>query len=268
MLKLLLVPLVLYLAILVLLLVFQTRLVFPAAAAGAAPTLPPGTQRLTLATPDGETLHGSHIPGAARQGAVILGFGGNAWNADGAALELHRLFPAHDVVAFHYRGYAPSSGSPSARALGADALLVHDEVARHFPGRPIVAIGFSIGSGVAAQLAAERMLAGLILVTPFDDLGRVAAGHYRWLPVRLLFRHALPAAERLAGRRVPAAIVAAERDALIPAERTDGLRRALANLVFDRTLAGAGHNDLYADPAFAPAMRAALAAVTGAAERG
>jgi pimeloyl-ACP methyl ester carboxylesterase len=263
MLKLLLVPLLLYLAILVLLFVFQARLIFPASAAGGAPPLPAAAGRLVLRTPGGETLRGSHIPGAAGEGPVVLGFGGNAWNADAAALELHRLFPANDTIVFHYRGYAPSTGSPSARALAADALLVHDEAVRRFPGRGIVAIGFSVGSGVAAQLAAERPLAGLVLVTPFDDLGRVAAGHYPWLPVRWLFRHDLPAAERLAGSRVPTAIVAGGRDTLIPPARTDALRRAVPNLVFDRTVAGAGHNDIYADPAFPPAMRAALAAVTG-----
>ncbi len=35
---------------------------------------------------------------------------------------------------------------------------------------PIIAIGFSIGSAVAAYLARHRPVAGLILVTPFDSL--------------------------------------------------------------------------------------------------
>ena len=48
------------------------------------------------------------------------------WNGQDVAEYLHELFPDLDVVAFHYRGYAPSTGSPSAEALIADAPLVYD----------------------------------------------------------------------------------------------------------------------------------------------
>jgi hypothetical protein len=258
--KLLLVPLFLYLAILVLLFAFQTRLLFPAAMVGGAGPLPPGGERLTLRAPDGETLHGVLLPASAPSpGApLILGFGGNAWNAEAAAAYLAELYPGSDVLAFHYRGYAPSSGRPSAAALIADSLLVHDEAARRFPGRPIVAIGFSIGSGPAAFLASRRPVAGAILVTPFDSLASVAAGHYRWLPVRLLFRHPMPAAEWLREARVPIALIAAERDTLIPPERTAPLRSAIPDLVYDRTIPGARHNDLYDRPEFRAAMLEAV----------
>ncbi|MDP8994954.1 MAG: hypothetical protein M3N07_08270, partial [Pseudomonadota bacterium] len=84
---------------------------------------------------------------------------------------------------------------------------------------------------------------------------------YRWLPVRLLFRHEMPAARDLARGRTPVAIVAAARDALILPARTDALRRAVPNLVYDRTLPNAGHNDLYQRPDFRQAMREALAAI-------
>jgi hypothetical protein len=261
---LLLLPLFLYLVILLLLFTLQTRMVFPAgaAAAGAIP-LPPGAERLSLDTPDGHRLHGSRIaPAAAAPGApLILGFGGNAWNADGAAITLHQLYPNAEIVVFHYRGYAPSTGVPGAKALNEDALLIHDAMARRFPGRPMVAAGFSIGSGVAAYLAAHRPLAGAILVTPFDDLARVAADHYPWLPVRLLFRHRMDSAAHLKDSDVPVAIVAGGRDTLILPRRTEALRRSVRPLVYDRTLPEAGHNDIYDRPAFPLAMREALEAV-------
>ena len=263
-LALLLLPVFLYLAVLLLLFAFQTRMVFPAsAAAGGALPMPPGTERLTIGTGDGDTLHGSLIP-SARPSAnqpLILGFGGNAWNADAAALTLHRLYPEAEIVAFHYRGYAPSTGAPSAKALTDDALLIHDDMVRRFPGRRIVAVGFSVGTGVAAHLAAHRPIAGAILVTPFDDLARVAADHYRWLPIRLLFRHPIDSAARLTESKVPVAIVAGGRDTLILPPRTEALRRATANLVYDKTIHTAGHNDIYEHPRFVPAMREAMAAL-------
>ena len=261
--KLLLVPLAFYLAILLFLFVFQARLIFPAASVGAIGPLP-SANALTLRSADGDLLHGLHLPPArgAADRRVLLVFGGNGWNAAAAAATVRDLYPAHDVVAFHYRGYAPSGGSPSAAALTADSLIVHDEVARRFPGRPIVAIGFSVGSGVACFVAGRRELAGLILVTPFDSLARVAAGQYPWLPVRALFRHDMPAASWLKGRGLPVAILAGRRDALVRPGRTAALRRRVDNLVFDRIL-DAGHNDIYAAPEFERTMIEALARIGG-----
>lgn len=259
--SLLLIPLLLYVAVLALVFAFQTRLIFPAGAVGGAGPLPPGAERLTFDTPGGERLAGVHFPPTARSAGprtLILGFAGNAWNAEAAAAYLHQIYPQHDLVAFHYRGYRPSTGSPSARALVEDAALVHDHAAARIRPDRIVAVGFSIGSGAAASLAGRRPIAGLILVTPFDSLRAVARGHYPWLPVGLLFRHELRPATWLTEAAVPTALIAAERDTIIPPPRAEALRRAVANLVFDRIVAGAGHNDIYDRPEFRAAMREAL----------
>jgi uncharacterized protein len=266
--KLLLVPLLLYAGIVAVAFAAQTALLFPARMVPAVPP-PPGAQPLRIDLDDGAALHGVHVapraPGAER--LVLLGFGGNAWNAAALASYLRDLYPEAHVVAFHYRGYAPSGGSPSAAALQADALRVHDLAVERLRPERIVALGFSVGSGVAASLAAERRLDGLILVTPFDSLTALAAGHYPWLPVRFLFVHRMEPAADLAGSRVPVAIVAAERDGIVPAARTDALRRAVPTPVFDRTLPGAGHNDLYDRHEGRAALREALAAVLTAPQR-
>jgi alpha/beta superfamily hydrolase len=260
---LLLVPVLLYAAICAAVFLFQTALIFPVSQVGPAGPLPPGAARVQLRAASGERLAGLHIPPGTGQGAppLILGFGGNAWNADAMAAYLHDLYPGAEVVAFHYRGYPPSEGSPGAAALRADALTIFDWAAHRFPNRRRVAVGFSIGSGVAAFLASQRPLAGAILVTPFDSLAAAAADHYPWLPVRLLFRHELPAAADLRASRTPVAILAGGSDSLILPARTDALRRAVPNLVYDRTIAGAGHNDIYGREEFRAAMHEALAAV-------
>jgi pimeloyl-ACP methyl ester carboxylesterase len=262
---LLLIPVALYLLLLALLFFAQTRLIFPVGHIAPGARLPALAEALQTTAASGESLRGIHIPpssvGAER--ILILGFGGNATDAATTAGLLHDLFPEADVAAFHYRGYPPSEGRPSAAALQADALVVHDFIrARLHPSRIIVA-GFSVGSGVAASLAAHRPVDGLILVTPFDSLAAVAASHYPWVPVRLLLRHNMEPAADLPGARVPVAIVAGGRDTLVPPARTEALRRAIPDLVFDRTIAGADHNDIYLSPAFPQAMREALAAVGG-----
>ena len=257
-----LVPVLLYAAVCAAVFFLQTSLIFPVSQVGPAGPLPPGAERVTLRAASGERLTGLHVPpDAAAAGAppLILGFGGNAWNADSMAAYLHELYPQTEVVTFHYRGYPPSEGSPSADALRADALAIFDWAVRPFPDRRRIAAGFSIGSGVAAWLAAHRPLDGAILVTPFDSLAGAGADHYPWLPVRLLFRHEMAAAEDLRRSRVPVAILAGQRDDLILPVRTEALRRAVANLAYDHVVAGAGHNDIYQHEDFQAAMREALA---------
>jgi pimeloyl-ACP methyl ester carboxylesterase len=261
----LLVAVILYASICAIAWAMQDRMLFPTGMIPPAEPLPPGAERLEIARGD-DLIHGVHIPPErpSQSAPVVLGFGGNAWNAEEMADYLQLLYPDSEVLAFHYRGYKPSGGRPSAAALVDDAPFVYDLAASRFPGRKVVAVGFSIGSGVAASLAPRRPIAGLILVTPFDSLTEVAAGHFRWLPVRLLFRHELQSAKWLAGSDVPVALIAAERDTLVRPERTESLRRAVPKPVLIRTVAGADHNSIYQTPEFREAMREAMAKILAA----
>lgn len=243
---------------------FQSQLIFPVHAVPAAGPLPAGAERLSAKTPDGEILQGIHVPPEVPDASrtLILGFGGNAWNGQDVAEYLHQLYPTNDVVAFHYRGYRPSTGSPSAEALIADAPLVYDEAVRLIKPARVVGVGFSIGTGVAAQLSAKRKLDALVLVTPFDSLKAVAQSMYPWLPIGPLFAHEIDAAGPLRNSNVPVAILASGQDQIVLPERTDALRKLVPNLVFDQTIAGAGHNDVYARSDFQNSMREALATVS------
>ena len=108
---------------------FQTKLLFPVQMAAAnRPILPRSAERLALTTPEGDQLIGVRLGSLSDPKPLLLGFGGNAWNADAMALYLHGLFPDHEVIAFHYRGYPPSSGEPSTKALFADSLTIFDHV--------------------------------------------------------------------------------------------------------------------------------------------
>ena len=249
----------LYAGVVALLALAQTALIFPRwAMPGAESRLPPDTRHLQIDRPGGIALVGMDLPGPRDDLPVILGFGGNAWPGDALANYLRAALPDHRIVVFHYRGYGPSAGRPSARALAEDALAIHD----HLQAETVVAVGLSLGSGPAAHLAARRDLAGLVLVTPFDSLTNLAQGHYPWAPVRLLLRHRMEVARDLEGIRAPVALIAAGSDTIIPAERTAPLRKIAPNLVLDRTITGAGHNSLYDHPDFVPTLRNAVARVT------
>jgi pimeloyl-ACP methyl ester carboxylesterase len=255
----------LYLLLLVLLFSLQTRLLFPGG--GHSPPLPPEAERLSIPIGEGQQLVGLHVPPDPDEqhgDLLILGFGGNGWNADSAALMLHDLDPGSDTVTFHFRGYPPSSGSPSASALLEDAPRMLDYVVKHFPGHRIVVVGLSVGTAPAAHLATDGRVSGAILVTPFDSLRRVAQAHFRWAPVSLLIRHRLEPVEDVRRAKVPIAIVAAAEDELVPRWSTDALAHATARLVFERVVPQCDHNTVYWHPAFRSVMRAALNAVSSA----
>ena len=245
---------------------FQSQLIFPVNAVPPSGPLPPDAELLSVRTPDDQTLQGVHIPADAPDATrtLILGFGGNAWNGQDVAEYLHELYPEHPVVVFHYRGYRPSSGSPSGDALIKDAPRIYDAAVKRVKPSKVVAVGFSIGTGVAAQLSSSRPLDGLILVTPFDSLRAVAQSMFPWLPIGPIFAHEIDAATPLKDSKLPVAIVAAERDEIVPADRTAALRSVVPNLLFDRTIPRAGHNDIYSRSDFHDAMRAALTAVSHA----
>lgn len=257
--------LALYLAVVVAVAVFQGKLLFPRGMVGPGASLPPTAERLTVSVGPSADLVGVLLPADRPPPAgasLILGFGGNAWNADTLARHLTAVFPDRDVVTFHYRGYPPSTGTPTAEALLQDAVAIFDalidEGTADRATRPIVPVGISLGSGPAAHLARSRPVAGLILVTPFDTLTDLARDTYPWLPVRPLLRHRMDVAGAVRTTDAPVAIVAAAADRVVPPRRTDPVRQAARTLVLDRTIDGAGHNDLFDRPAYTQAMREAL----------
>jgi pimeloyl-ACP methyl ester carboxylesterase len=62
---------------------------------------------------------------------------------------------------------------------------------------------------------------------------------------------------------VPTALFTAEHDAVVPERRSEPLRAAIRNLVFERVI-DAGHNNIYDHPAFAATMHEALARIEAA----
>src|SRR3546814_1610113 len=105
-LKLLMVVSTIYSAVVAAVYFAQTQVLFPIGLARPVGPPPPSAERLEIMSPSGHPLRGLYIPAAVPrpERLVILGFGGNAWNADATAMYLHDLYPAVDVLTFHYRG--------------------------------------------------------------------------------------------------------------------------------------------------------------------
>jgi dipeptidyl aminopeptidase/acylaminoacyl peptidase len=162
----------------------QDRLIFFPQPVVATGHLPADAAPLEVVATDGVRLRGWMRVANATPAPAVLYFGGNAEEVSGTLAD-PRWPRDWTIVAVNYRGYGTSEGAPGEPALVGDALVIYDAVAA-LPGvdaRRIVASGRSLGTGVAAKLAAARPLAGAILASPYDSLVELGRAHYPWLPV-------------------------------------------------------------------------------------
>ena len=110
--------------------------------------------------------------------------------------------------------------------------------------RRIVVVGRSLGTGVAARVAAERPVAGAILISPYDSLVEIGRGHYPWLPVSWLLKHRFDSLAAVKGARVPLLTIVGTADGIIPLSRSRVLYEAWPGPKRWLALEGAGHNDV------------------------
>jgi len=219
----------------------------------------PATRELFLTSGDGARLQAWHAnsPGAE---ALVLYFGGNAEESSSMLDELHNA-PGVSWLIVSYRGYGLSGGSPGEAALVSDALQWFD-YAMALSGsdaKRIFVLGRSLGSGVAVALAAQRPLAGVILVAPYDSLAAVAKRYYWYLPVDLLLKHRFDSLALAPGIRRPLLCLVAERDEVIPHMHADRLFQAWGGPKRRLLLQEAAHNTTDGHPLFWPAIREFLA---------
>ncbi len=189
----------------------------------------------------GHRLHGWVLhPG--KPGAVIY-FGGNSELITHRERFFDEVFADLSVYLVNYRGYGNSEGFPSERALFADALALYDRIAPEHES--VMAYGRSLGSGVAAYLAARRPLERVILLTPYDSVERVAQRLYPYFPVRFFLRDHFNSAALAPQIRMPVLIATAELDRVIPLQHslTLGGKFDPQQLRY-QMIHGAAHNDI------------------------
>ena len=180
---------------------------------------------------------------------ALLYFGGNAEDVSRTVPELAAAFPGHAIYAQHYRGYGGSGGSPSERALHADAVAVFDDVRSRHPDIDVV--GRSLGSAVATRLAATKPVRRLVLVTPFDSILALGGRLFPFLPVRFLLADRFETVKDAPRVAVPTLVISAGTDEIVPGDHTRRLIQAFQpGIVEERAFPAAGHNDVSFDPTY------------------
>ncbi len=150
------------------------------------------------------------------------------------------------VVLVEYRGFAGQPGKPTEQGLYQDArsVIAHLQERGIEPQR-MLAFGYSLGSGVAVQMATEVDLCAVGLIAPFTSIRAMAQAQYPWLPVDLLLLDRFDNDRKLSAIDEPVLIVHGLRDTLILPSHSE----TLAALVADRSrlslLPDSDHLDLF-----------------------
>jgi uncharacterized protein len=211
----------------------------PPAAAGFAEA-----EEHILPASDGEKIVAWHVP--AREGKpVIIFFHGNgdilAWRVPWFR---EMIAGGTGLVAPSFRGYAGSSGSPTEAGLLQDAEAAYAFAIQRYSPERIVVWGFSLGTGPAVTLAANRRIGKLILESPYTSIVDVAAAAFPFVPVRWFLRDKFHSDQWIANVTAPVLIMHGEHDRTIPirfGERLYELAREPKQMV---RFPEGGHDDL------------------------
>ncbi|KQW52206.1 hypothetical protein ASD88_06350 [Pelomonas sp. Root662] len=163
-----------------------------------------------------------------------------------------------DLVMPDYRGYGKSTGRIESEAqLHADVMAVWRSVAPRYAGKRVVIYGRSLGTGLAAELAATVQPDLTVLVSPYASIAGLARHHYPWVPT-LALRYPLRTDRVIERIRGPVLLVHGDRDEVIPFAESAKLQAVLPGARLLR-IEGGSHNDLQDMPAYRQAMAVALA---------
>lgn len=210
------------------------------------PPTPVGVEERTITAEDGVKIHGWYV--AAKGGGpapTVLWAHGNGGNIGGrfeiqAALAQQGL----NVLAYDYRGYGKSEGSPSESGVYLDSRAAFDSlVASGVPASRIVCLGESLGGAVTIELATERNCAGVAVVATFTTIAEVARAHYG--PLGALASGVFDSASRVGALKVPFLLAHGNRDDIVPYELGVALYEAAPEPKEFLRVEGASHNDIF-----------------------
>jgi fermentation-respiration switch protein FrsA (DUF1100 family) len=216
-----------------------------------------GAQDLWFTTRDGIRLNAWWFPEPGSR-FVTLFLHGNAGNVT------HRIEHARAInqagsaaLILDYRGYGKSQGHPSERGLQLDADAAYDTVLqRGYTSSEVLLHAESLGTAIAADLAARRACAGLILEAPLAGLGAMAA---RIVPfVGPLVANGFNTKTTIPRVRVPVFVLHGDADEIVPFSQGQAVFTAANQPKSFWRVQGAHHNDLLyaAGEEYVPHLRA------------
>ena len=241
---------ILYVAMLATLYACQQRLIYPGWWRGTAAAMPDLSGYRDIATTTSDGLRGRLLYHPAAPGKpVILFFHGNGDDVRGSAQIVQRLVAAgYGAVLPEYRGYHGNPGIPTEQGLYRDARAARSWMAANgISDNQTIVMGYSLGTGVAVEMATGMKACALVLIAPYASIAHVTTARMPWVPA-LLVSERFDNAAKLGRIGCPILLVHGTADTTIPAENSAILKAIKPSA--DRILfPGVGHEVAFTESA-------------------
>lgn len=199
-----------------------------------------GPDILKIKTIDGTEISSLYLPAANSQFTILYSHGNSEDIGDiSASLDAFRD-KGFSVLAYDYRGYGTSDGSPSEKNAYEDVEAVYQYLTGKLgcPPDRVIVLGRSLGGAVAMHLACSQKVAGLILESTFVTAFRVVTR------VQIFPFDRFRNIDKIKLVHCPVLIIHGRNDEVVPFWHGEKLFEAANEPKLKLWVDGAGHNDL------------------------
>lgn len=213
---------------------------------------------INIKTKDGKLLNGLLFRVDNAKGLVFYlhGNAGSLANWGDVAKQYTEL--RYNVFILDYPGYGKSEGIISSKSQLFDAVqTAYNEMKKRFHEDNIVVLGYSVGTGPAAHLAATNHPRLLILQAPYYSLTDMMRHTYPIIPTFLL-KYKFQTNEYLKKCKMPIVIFHGDKDETIYYGSSLKLKKEMKTGDTLITLKGQGHNGITDNPEYIKAIKTIL----------
>lgn len=268
--------LILYLIVVLILSIFQEKLLFPSTwmhphgpISSLRPVAP--TQVITLTTADhqqtaayftpAQTLRNELHPHPEACPTLIFCYGNGDWLGSSDWFGQHFSQLGYNVIVPEYLGVGVAEGKSTEAGCYAAAEAAYQWAAHNPRLNPhkLVAMGWSLGSAVACDLASKHPrpktndptltpgIVGLIMCSPFTSMDEEAQVRYWMVPTSWFLNHHFRSIDKIAALEIPILLIHGTEDNVIPYRMSLALQAAAKKSphVQHLPIPGASHNDLF-----------------------
>lgn len=206
-------------------------------------------ENIFVTCPNKERLHCWYLKNPDATQVVFISHG-NGGNLTGRAELMAMLLNLGlSVFIYDYQGYGKSTGSPSLTKIAEDGNCALNYLLKekNYKASNVILLGESLGTGVTCKLSTEYEDAGIILLSPYYSMQKLARQKLSWLNIYPDFLFTTPAYDNgkiLSKHHAPLLIIHGEKDRLIPPSNSQEL---FAQAIMPKEilwLKNSGHNDI------------------------
>jgi uncharacterized protein len=215
-------------------------------------------EEIAVKTSDNKTLSGLLFKSDSSKGLIFY-LHGNAGALDVWGKVAKWYTDIHyDVFMLDYRGFGKSEGSISSeKQIYQDVQSAYNEMKKRYHEDSLIVLGYSIGTGPAAELASTNKPRLLILQAPYFSLADLI--HYKSAIIpTFLLKYKFETNRYLQNCAMPVVIFHGDADEVIYYNSSVKLKQYFKPSDTLFTLPGQGHNGITENPVYIPDLKKVL----------